>query len=270
VSAARARIARAVAIAALASFLGSCAPHVVRPPELSLETREARYGQTLAARERAAIAVEADVVAWAVLEGDRDLPGAQARLLLASPDAFRLRVQTLLGTALDLGGRGDSLTAYVPARRAGIQVANAGDSLGLREPARFVVRSLGALWRPPAEAWASATWRDSLLEARWQEGEDSLLVTVGSSGHPQAATIARDGRGVRVRYEGWQGDRGAEWPARLTIEDLQGRGHVTFVVKNLRFAGTPDWSRLAVRIPRDATRVTLTELRHAFEELSAF
>src|SRR6185503_7926488 len=86
------RVLRILALATLGAALGSCAPHLVSPPELSLETREARYTLALAARERAATAVEADVVAWAVLSGDRDLPGAQAKLLLATPDAFRLRV----------------------------------------------------------------------------------------------------------------------------------------------------------------------------------
>ncbi len=258
------------AVASLGVWLGSCAPHLVSPPELSLETREARYTQALAARERAATAVEADVVAWAVLAGDRDLPGAQAKLLLATPDAFRLRVSSPFGTALDLSGRGDSLTAYVPPRRAGLQLSDAGDSLGLREPARFVVRSLGGLWRPPAQAWRSATWRDTLLETRWEDGEDSLTVAIGSSGRPATVTIAREGRGVRVRYEGWEGGRGAEWPSRLTIDDLQDRGHITFVVRNVRFAETPDRSRLSVRIPADASRVTLTELRRALERLSAF
>ena len=47
-------------------------------------------------------------------------PAPQARLLLAAPDAFRLRVDSLFGTALDLAARGDSLTAYVPPRRAGM------------------------------------------------------------------------------------------------------------------------------------------------------
>jgi hypothetical protein len=263
-------MARVLAVVLLASLLGSCAPHVVQPPELSVETRQSRYERALEARERAAVAVEADVVVWAVLAGDRDLPGAQARLMLASPDAFRLRVQTLFGTALDASGHGDSLTAYVPPRRAGMQLAEAGDSLGLREPARFVVRSLAALWRPPAAAWRASSWRDTLLETRWQEDEDSLVVAVGSSGRPVTTTIAREGRGVRVRYEGWQGEQGAEWPARLTIDDLDNRGHVTFVLRNLRFAAAPDRARLMVRLPDDAERVTLAELRRAFERLSAF
>jgi hypothetical protein len=258
--------------AALAILLvGSCAPHVVRAPDLVREPREARYLTGLIEREQRGVAVEAQVLVWAELGDDRELPGAQARLVLSGPDAFRLRVGSLFGTALDLSGRGDSLTAYVPARRAGMTIDAAGESLGVREPAGLVFRALGATWRPDQEAWRRSAWEDTLLGVRWLEMEDSVSIRVGANGLPQSATLQRpDGRGVTVRYRGWDRSAGVAWPSLIELEDLANTVHVTCKVQSLKFEPAPNRERLTARLPEGATRVTLAEVRRALQRLAEF
>jgi hypothetical protein len=258
------------AIASLGLALASCAPHLIRPPSLDRDDRRSRYFEREADRIARATAVEAQAVLWVELDRG-NLPGAQARLVLASPDAFRVRVQSMFGTFIDLGGRGDSLTAYLPPRRVGMAIDATADSLGVREPGALFFRALSATWRPPAEAWAGATWRDSLLALRWLDQGDTLEIAVGSDGLPAWASLARpDGFIGRVRYRGYDQGSGLAWPNWIELEDSRGGFRVTCKLQNLQFRGHSDPARLLVALPGDAERLTIPELKRAIRRSGVF
>ncbi len=257
-------------VVALPAFaiLAGCAP--LRVPVAGIEPtmRAERYGVALARREAKGVAVDAQLLLWAEAPAGSRLPGAEGRLLLASPDAFRLRVASLFGTALDLGARGDSLSAYVPSRRRALMLDAIRDSLGLRQPGRLVFRALTATWRPPDEAWRQPAWEDSLMRLEWLEDGDTLAIAVGSAGLPAWASFARpDGAGLRVDYQGWDLSSGVAWPARFTIEDREGAFRLAGKVSRVRFPARADSLRLAVAIPSGAVRLTLAELRRVLERL---
>ena len=253
-----------------ATLLASCAPHVVRPPELVHELRVTRYRSALSEREARGVAVAAEIVLWTELSGDRRLPGVQAELYLAAPDGMRLRVESLLGTALLLGARGDSVMAYVPARRMGLRVDAAHDSIGVRDPGSLAYRVLSATWRPPDRAWEESAWRDSLLEVSWVEAGDTLVMAVGGTGLPVwVAMKRRDGPPVRAAYRGWDRTMGTAWPSHLEI-DQEGSLHLACRVRRVQFGAQPDPRRLVVRIPEDAETLTLDQLHRAIERLGAF
>lgn len=272
----RSRVARGrrlawVLRAALAlSIVAGCAPHVtqLQGPEPAL--RAERYRLALAAREARGVAVDAEVLLWAEAPVGDKLPGAEGRLLLAGPDAFRLRVSSLFGTALDLAARGDSLTAYVPSRRRGLSLDAIRDSLGVSHPGALAFRTLAATWRPPGPAWERAAARGPVLEVTWLEGDDSLFLAIGSAGLPAWASFARsDGGGVRVDYQGWDASGGVAWPARFVLADRDGAFKVACKVSRVRFPAAIDSLRLAVPIPPDARSLTPAELRKALERLGA-
>ena len=252
------------------SFTAGCAPHIIplAGPEPAL--RAERYRLALATREARATAVDAQVLLWAEAPVGEKLPGAEGRLLLAGPDAFRLRISSLFGTALDLGARGDSLTAYVPSRRRGLSVDAKRDSLGVAHPGGLALRTLAATWRPPDQAWQRAVARGTMLEVAWSEGDDSLSLAIGSEGLPAWAAITRpEGGGVRVDYQGWDGSGGVAWPARFVLADRGGAFKVKCKVSRARFPEHLDPPRLAVPIPSDAVPLTLAELRRALQRLGS-
>jgi hypothetical protein len=260
--------ALASAVLLLALAVAGCAPHLVRVTELAPALREERYRLALAEREARGAAVEAQLVLWAEVPAASRLPGAEGRLLLAAPDAFRLRVGSLFGTALDLGARGDSLSAYVPSRRKGLTLDARRDSLGILRPGGLAFRALSAAWRPPDSAWPAAAWRDTLLRIWWLEDADTLAVEVGSNGLPASATLTRPaGGGVQVTYRAWDRSAGPAWPALLDFEDRKGGFRLTCKVARVRFPARPDSLRLVVPIPAGAERLTLAGLRRALERL---
>jgi hypothetical protein len=249
------------------ALLAGCAPRVALPPEASRETRQARYQGAVAEREARAVAMSASLTLWVERAGKR-LPGAQAELRLAAPDRMRLRVASAFGTAIDFGLAGDSLRAYVPGWRAGLRLDAASESLGFEAPGDRVVRALSATWRPPAEAWRRADWSDSLLRVRWLDSRDSLVLAVGASGLPAWAELALpDGPTLRVRYRAWESTPGGIWPTHVELTDDEHELRIVSHASQLRFAAQPDAERLAVRWPRDVTRVTLGELRAALGRL---
>jgi hypothetical protein len=248
-------------------LLSGCAPHLVRVSELAPQLRTERYRAALTAREARGAGVDAQVLLWARLPNTSRLPGAEGRLLLAAPDAFRLRVGSLFGTALDLGARGDTLAAYVPSRRKGMILDARRDSLGITAPGGLAYRALSATWRPPEAAWEHTAWRDTLLEVTWLEKEDSLAVAVGSDGLPVWATLTRpDGR-VRVQYHAWDRSNGTAWPSWFDFEEQEGGFQLTCKISRFRFLARPEPARLAVPIPADAGRLTVASLRRALERL---
>jgi hypothetical protein len=256
------------ALAALA--LAGCAPRIVQVPELVPATRMARYDAALRQREAKGTAVDARVLLWAEVPAGERLPGAEGRLLLAGPDAFRLRVASLIGTAIDLGARGESLAAYVPSRRRGMTIDAPRDSLGVDRPGSLVFRAVTGAWRPPERAWEEATWRDSLLDLRWPEGDDTLALAVGSHGLPVRASLARaDGATISVDYGGWDRTQGLAWPQRFTVSDDARRFRLACRVTRLRFLARADSLRIAVPIPRGTVRLTPSELRRMLERMGA-
>ena len=262
------RLRPALTVAAL--IVGGCAPHVVRLVELAPAVREARYRATLAEREARGVAVEADMVMWAEAPVGHRLPGADGRLLLAGPDAFRLRVASLFGTALDLGARGDSLMAYVPSRKRALALDARRDSVPVPQPGGFAFRMLAAAWRPPDDAWAKAGWRDTLLRVAWREGDDTLAVAVGSDGLPAWASFTRaDGSGVRVDYTGWDRSRGVAWPSRFTVEENDGVFRIACKAERIRFHPSAEALRLAVAIPAHVKPLSFAEFRRMLERMGA-
>jgi len=251
-------------------MLAGCAPHVTELGGLEPALRAERYQAALAGREARATAVDAQVLLWAEVPPGEKLPGVEGRLLLAAPDAFRLRVASLFGTALDLGARGDSLTAYVPSRRRGLSVDAIRDSLGVSRPGSLVCRALAATWRPSGDAWNHAIARGGVLEVVWLEGKDSLSLAVANAGLPAWASFRRAaGGGVRVDYQGWDGESGVSWPARLVLTDLDGGFRIACKVSRVRFAERPDSLRLVVPIPPGAVPLTVAELRKTLERMGA-
>jgi hypothetical protein len=263
------RVVAATAIA-IALLLGGCAPHLVRVAEIEASLSAARYRAALAERETRGVSVDAELLLWGHVPSATRIPGAEARLLLAGPDAFRLRVGSLFGTALDIAARGDSLSAYVPARRTGLRLDAARDSLGLLGPGGLGFRALSGAWRPPPEAWEAASRHDALLRVTWLEDADTLAVAVGSDGLPAWASLTRPGgTGVRIDYRAWDRSAGLAWPARFDFTDLAGGYRLECKVARVRFPSRPDPLRFSVPIPADAERLTLAGLRRALERLGS-
>ncbi len=263
------RITLAFAVIVLVGLGGGCAPRLARPPELDATARASRYRAVLAERRARGVAVTASLVLWLERTSERRLPGAQADLLLAAPDRVRLRVASSFGTALDLGARGDSLLAYVPAWRSGLRLGSVRDSLGVREPGDLAYRLFSATWDPPAEAWTRGVWRDSLLQVAWAEGGDSLALAVGRDGLP--AWVLLGGAGAwRARYRAWDRSAAVAWPAQLEIEDDVHGARLTCKASRLRFRPAADTTRLSVRVPGDAAMLTLAELRAVLGRLGVY
>lgn len=257
-------------LAAAVLIVAGCAPHVVHLPELEPSVRSERYRVARAARAARGAAVEADVVLWTEAPTGNRLPGAEGRLLLASPDAFRLRVGSLFGTALDLGARGDSLVAYVPSRRRALMLDATRDSVGVQHPGELAFRAFTGSWEPPGEAWERAAWSDTLLRVAWLEGEDTLAVAVGSDGLPAWASFTRpDGGGARVDYLAWNRSSGVAWPSRFTVEELGGAFRITCKAERIRFNSPAEPSRLAVVVPRNAVPLTVADLRRLLQRMGA-
>jgi len=257
---------RLLACVGLALLLAAgCAPRGVSVPDLSPERRQARYESRLAQRD-AQVMVSSNVSLWASGSKLPDLPGVQARLLVAAPDAFRLRVGSLFGTALDVSARGDSVTAYVPPRRIGLETFAARESLGIEDPGGIGVRLWNATWAPPADSWKTARWEDSLLVLTWTEASGRVRLGVGSSGLPAWAEI-ESGAGTHAHYTAWSVVGGVHWPSTMTIEGADGAWQVDCRIGNVRFAPHADPELMAVRLPGDAERVTRAELRRAIGRL---
>jgi hypothetical protein len=260
---------RAVAwIPALMVLLASCAPHVSVAPMPTPQARLDRYRAALAQREARGAAVDAEIVLWAEGVSAVRLPGASARLLLAAPDAFRVRVGSMFGTALDLGARGDSLDAYVPARRLGLRVDAVRDSLGLARPGSLGFRALSATWRPPDAAWSLPPGEDSTVVLRWVEAADTLSVAVGADGLPVWASFARPGANtIRATYRAWDRSAGVAWPAWIEFTDETGDLRITCKLSRVTFPALMERGRMAVPMPGDVEQLTLAQLRRALERL---
>ena len=260
------RLARLLVLVVL--MLAGCAPPPRPSAELSAGRREERYLAALGAREASLASVEQQIVIRSTVGEEKRLPAVEAALEMAAPDAFRLRVGSLLGTALDVAGRGDSVTARIPSRRTWIVLPSLGDSIGVHNPGELIVRVWSAGWRPPASAWQSAVWNDSLLRLAWLESGDSVAVSVGSGGLPVWAEVSRRGGArLRARYLEWSGTNGVWWPARVELADSAGSFHIDSRIERTRFAVVSNPMRFSLTPPPEAERLGLADLRRALERL---
>jgi hypothetical protein len=263
---------RILARMAAMALVAGCAPRPTVIAPVTQGTRAERYLSQLSRREQNSAMVEGVATIWprAVALCDtcppRQLPALQAGFVLGWPDAFRLRVSSMFGTALDLALAGDSIMAYAPAQRWGVALDAVSDSLGVERPGWIAVRLVSAGWRPPQSAWAGGNWEAGLFVLRWSEAADSISLAVDESGHPVRARLWRDARrGVAIDYERWEAVEGVAWPALIKVQTLGGTIDLTFRLDHVTFRVRPDRSRFAVRIPGDAERIGLGRLRGLLE-----
>jgi hypothetical protein len=257
-------------IAGAALVLAGCAAPRRRAPMPVPSELASRYAVAWAERNDKAAGVEGDLSIWTTV-GDNRIPGAQAKLALQSPDAFRVRVSSLFGTALDIGARGDSVMAYFPARRMGMRLDANRDAIGLAQPGRIMVRALGGLWRPPDAAWDQARDEEDLMVARWVEEGDTIALGVDATGLPARVTVMHPGsRAVHATYRSWDRSQGVAWPSWIEFQDEDGEVQVTTKVTRVNFTTQLDPGRLTVAIPRDADRLTMAELRRLIQRLGTF
>jgi hypothetical protein len=263
-------------MAAALGLAAGCAPRPVTVAPLTGGARAERYLSQLLARERRAVMVEGAATIWtrgfALCDScpARRLPALQAGFVLAWPDAFRLRVSSMFGTALDLALAGDSIVAHAPAQRWGVALDAGSDSLGLERPGWLATRLLSAAWRPPQSAWEGGTWEGGLLVLRWNEAADSVALAIDEAGRPVRARMWRDARrGVAVHYERWEVADGVAWPALLKVRTPGGAFDLTCRLDRVTFPARPDRSRLVVRIPGDAERLGPDQLRGWLERVAS-
>ena len=259
---------RVLAAALLALALGACAPRTLPPPGLDVAAVPGRYLAALGEREELGRALDAEVRVWLEGEAFGDLPGFSGTLLLAGPDRCRLKISSLFGVLVDVAARGDTVTAFMPARRLVLDLPEADDTLGVREPGLLAFRVWSGTWRPPDEAWRRSQTADSLVHVRWVEAGDSLELAVDARGRPSAVRLVRpDGADLRCRYLGWEGVGSVSWPSWLEFEDAAGTVHAECKLGSLRARSAGDRSRYMVRIPSNASRLEWSTLRAAIERL---
>ena len=268
-------LARALTTVAL-GLVAACAPRPTTIVPVTGGARVERYLSQLLLREERAVMAEGAATIWtrafALCDTcpPRRLPALQAGFVMAWPDAFRLRVSSMFGTALDLALAGDSIMAYAPAQRWSVALDGGRDSLGLERPGRFAVRLVSGGWRPTPEAWAAAAWEGGLLVLRWSEAADSVALAIDEAGKPVRVRLWRDAqRGVAVHYERWEAVGGVLWPALLQVRSLQGAFDLTCLLDRVTFSARPDRFRFAMRIPVDAERLGLDRLRGLLERMGA-
>lgn len=256
------RLATFVALAVIAG----CAPKAAPPVDVTRDAVRERFDSRRASRVERAAGLEAQLLIWTRI-GDDKLPGFEARVLLANPERARIRVASAFGTAADLVLRGDTAIAYVPARKQMVRVDAVGDSLGVPDPARWLVSAMTATWNPPAEAWSTADRQDSVVRVSWSEGGWTRELDIGGSGLPRAARVRpQNGVPIEIRYDGWIGAGGTSWPARGTLAPSDARWSANWRLERHRPIGPPDPSRFQLVPPASTRRVSLTELRSAIDE----
>lgn len=255
-----------LAAAVLTLALGAaCAPHgIVLPPPAG--TREASFRAALAARETRGRAVDAAITLWARSQHSDVWPGVTGALTLRAPDALRLRVASVFGTAFDGAVRGDSVMAVLPARRLGFAADAARDRLGLSRPGLLGFRMFAATWRPPDSAWGQGTWSEGMLALRWVDAGDSIRLEIGPDGLPAAVTLERgDSLRVHARYRAWRRQAGVAWPAWIELDGGSGAVAVRCKVDRLRFVEQPGPGRPMARLPEGIAALDWPEFRRALE-----
>ena len=258
----------AVPLSLLLAGLAGCAPHHVAAPELDLGGRRAAYLRALAARESPAAQVESEITLWARAQGGQRL-GASGTLVLAPPDGMRLKLDSMFGTALDLGARADSVKAVMPSRRVAVAVDAVRDTLGIRAPGVLAYRALSGAWRPPPHA----AWRPiaGALEARWAEGADSVTLAVNAEGLPQrVAWRTAAGPDWIIQYVSWTRVNGVSWPTAIRCQDPRGRLTLSTRLGRVQMQARPSPGRLAVHAPADTEWVGWRRFQRTLEEIESW
>jgi hypothetical protein len=247
--------------------LAGCAPRI-EAPRLDAESLRTRFAAALESREARGRAAEGEVGLWASARSVGDLPGVNARLLLAGPDAFRLRVSSPFGTALDAFARGDSVLVFSPHDRRALVMPAASESIGIGDIGRLGCRFWSGAWRPPAASWQHATWAESLRVLRWSEADDSLSLTLGSNGLPASVTLkSAEGRAVLVRYEAWMSIEGTWWPSIARYADDARSFEIRCRIQRVKFTPRIEPERLAIDLPETVRFVTVADLGRALRRL---
>lgn len=252
---------------AIAFLLGSCAPARRGPAPLDLRDLATRYRAQRDAREQRLAAVRLEATTWIDGTTMGRLPAVQLEVALVAPDHVRARVASLFGTALDLLVRGDSLTAYVPPRRMGVELGSLEDSLGIRRPGQWACRALAATWDPREVRWVMGG-ADSLRHAAWAEAGDSLRLDVDAKALPVAIVLrSAEGRTLTIRYPAWQWIESTPWPARIQIEDAAAGVEVALRIDRVRFERQPDPQWMVLQVPASAERLDWRSLKEALARM---
>ena len=177
-TAARRLLLAATGVLLVAWLASSCAP----PPPGSLESLEQTARRAAERRERRWSAFEARAALRLDGRATGRLPAVSVHLRVASPDRVRLQARWLLGLLADVGARGDTLTVWVPSERLGIMVPDLADTLGVRDPARFLARALTATWVAPHEAWRQGVLDSAGALLAWDERDEHWTLRVATGG----------------------------------------------------------------------------------------
>jgi len=251
----------------VALALGSCAPAPRGPGPLDLRDLATRYRAQRDAREQRLAAVRLEATTWIDGATIGRLPAVQLDIALVGPDRLRARVASLFGTALDLLVRGDSLTAYVPPRRMGVELGSLEDSLGIRRPGEWACRALAATWDPNGARWTPGG-ADSLRHASWAEEGDSLRLDVDSKALPVAVELrSKEGRTLAIRYPSWQWIESTPWPSRIEIEDAAAGVEVALRIDRVRFERQADPQWMVLVVPASAERLDWRSLKEALARM---
>lgn len=243
----------------LALALGACAP----PPPGSLEALEVIARRGAERREQRYAVCDARGILRIDGSATGKLPGVTLRVRVASPDRARLQVSWLLGTLADVAVRSDSLIAWVPADRLGLAFGGLADTLGVREPARFLAQALSASWVAPRAAWRAATLDSTQgVSLTWSGAAgEAWTMRVDHDGRPAEVTVARESRSVSAKVSGWQGRGIDAWPSRLELSEGAGRLRARLELTDLHAAKRARASWFALMPPDDARTLTLPDLQ---------
>jgi len=253
---------RAAGVALAALTFAGCAPLApAGPPALEGPDVASRFALRLHERRERAAVVEGDYAAWLRRSGDKGLPGITVRTRLVAPDAFRLRVDALIGSAVLAQAHRDTLAVEAGALGMSAITDAAGDRSPRQNIGRWLWRVLAADWSPPEGAWNRGTQADSSWVVRWYEDGDSLTLAVRPDGLPAAVAIRPPGGGtVRIAYERWAPQGDVRWPDRIVATDGSGRLHVRLQAQALSLRASGAGVSPVVRVPAGAQRFTREEL----------
>ena len=258
---ARPALAGAAWLAAALGALAGCGPPP--PPTGSLEPLEARSRLHAERRERRVQVCEVRAALRLETAAAGRLPAVSVVARLAGPDRARLQARWVLGTLVDVVVSGDTLRAWMPSRRLGLELPSFADTLGVPEPGRVLRQALAASWPAPREAWRRANADSAGARLAWREAGEDWTLLVDRAGRPRQVSWAREGRGLEVRYAGWRGRGSSAWPTRIELADPAGGFRLELWLEDVRPLGraSPAWFSLA--LPADVAPFGFDDLRRA-------
>jgi len=236
-----------------------CAP----PQSGGLESLESATRTQAARREQRLRVCEASLVLRVDGRATGRLPAVSVTARIAEPGRVRLQARWLMGVLLDASLTGDTLTAWMPSQRLGLQLPGLGDTLGVADPGGFLRRAISAGWQPPREAWRAATADSAGASLAWREDERDWSMRVDRSGRPREVEVSDGTRRMSVRYPEWTGAGSQALPSRLEFADGEGQVRVRVEVEDLRplKRAKPSW--FALSLPEGVRAFGFEELRRA-------